>query len=92
MRFVHGGEVEKFLQVVHHRTDPGDGELADLRRTADQAPSDWTGEVTLAGVGAMMNDLQELLDFTAMNEPQAASLGCKFGQVAGWVVTGAAVA
>ncbi|MEM6956914.1 MAG: hypothetical protein AAF645_14565 [Myxococcota bacterium] len=69
-----------------------DGELADLRRTADQAPSDWTGEVTLAGVGAMMNDLQELLDFTAMNEPQAASLGCKFGQVAGWVVTGAAVA
>lgn len=80
------------VDVVTEAVFDAEGELVELRRTADQAPSDWTGEVTLAGVGAMMNDLHDLLDYTGMNEPQAASLGCTLGQTAGWIVTGATVA
>lgn len=80
------------VDVVTEAVFDPEGELLELRRTVDQAPSDWVGEVTLAGVGAMMSDLQDLLDYTGMNEPQAASLGCTLGQTAGWIVTGAAVA
>jgi len=80
------------VQVAVEALFDEEGELVDRRRTVDQTPADWDGESTLAALGAMMSDLQDLLDLAGMNEPQAAGLGCKLGKVAGWVVTGAAVA
>lgn len=80
------------VEVATVATFDAAGELMDVQRTSDQAPGRWTGEARLGDVETMMNDLQELLGYAGMNEPQAAGLGCKLGKVAGWVAVGAAVA